>query len=617
MAGQMEEPISFNFQADSVHSGSVSFGRFANEPLLWERRSSFSHNRVLEEVARCSKHRIVTEKKAYFEAQLKKRALLRQGSLDEHNGSQYESQGSLDEHNGAQYENGKKDHLDLSSQKEDYKFVHENENDGGCETSVNIDGYGEEYHYTKESQIAVHFDESSDTSNDFDEKEMIDCHVEGREVLITERPMSQSCDCAEATAKTDDRTAALLEVQTVIDCSYSRCNSVEPEIEMKQNIYGDACYAEEEYKSIDLCAKSQKAEKELDAVSDRKEPSSKLMIATGSSGSEVQVKVTHTQGHSLSDAANKSFRILIRDVKQSTQQTKTFKHSKLNPISTANKWNRSPNPVHRVTQSTNSISKSVSGSKSGSNESKGIKVTESRATALKKDSPTTQRTLNRPEKIPPSDKSGTKTCPASFRFKSEVRAEKRKELLARTDQNFHKKETEINQIHTKTQEKTEAQIKLPRRGLNFKAKPMPSFYNEAKRKDAIINTPQKNPSHVMSKVVMKSTHLKAEGGLSKSPSQFSKICRYPVQKPTKTGAVSLSGKNSKSAHPSAMREPADTMKKPQIDRGAKLKHPKVLQNADVIKGKGTTGTLLTVDERTKKCTAKKVLEKGGPAAKFS
>ncbi|KAK6146792.1 hypothetical protein DH2020_020661 [Rehmannia glutinosa] len=56
MAGEIEEPFRRNnFQVDSFHSGSISFGRFENEALCWERRSSFSHNRYLEEVEKCSK----------------------------------------------------------------------------------------------------------------------------------------------------------------------------------------------------------------------------------------------------------------------------------------------------------------------------------------------------------------------------------------------------------------------------------------------------------------------------------------------------------------------------------------------------------------------------------
>lgn len=63
-------------QVDSIHSGCISFGRFENEPLSWERRSSFSHNRYLEEVEKCSKPGSVIEKKAYFEAHFKRKGML-------------------------------------------------------------------------------------------------------------------------------------------------------------------------------------------------------------------------------------------------------------------------------------------------------------------------------------------------------------------------------------------------------------------------------------------------------------------------------------------------------------------------------------------------------------
>ncbi|KAL7589928.1 hypothetical protein Lser_V15G37221 [Lactuca serriola] len=95
MAGEIEEPFRFDFQADHLHSGSISFGRFESESLSWERRSSFSHNRYLEEVEKYSKPGSVTEKKAYFEAHFRKKALLKQ-NLSE---SQDEKESPTSEHN--------------------------------------------------------------------------------------------------------------------------------------------------------------------------------------------------------------------------------------------------------------------------------------------------------------------------------------------------------------------------------------------------------------------------------------------------------------------------------------------------------------------------------------
>ncbi|KAL4319020.1 hypothetical protein GQ457_18G021660 [Hibiscus cannabinus] len=51
---------------------SVSFGRFANDSLSWEKWSSFSPNKYLEEVEKCATSGSVAEKKAYFEEYYKK-----------------------------------------------------------------------------------------------------------------------------------------------------------------------------------------------------------------------------------------------------------------------------------------------------------------------------------------------------------------------------------------------------------------------------------------------------------------------------------------------------------------------------------------------------------------
>lgn len=62
-------------QENSINSGSVSFGRFEKEVLSWEKRSSFSHNRYLEEAEKLSKPGSVTQMRAHFEAQFKKKGI--------------------------------------------------------------------------------------------------------------------------------------------------------------------------------------------------------------------------------------------------------------------------------------------------------------------------------------------------------------------------------------------------------------------------------------------------------------------------------------------------------------------------------------------------------------
>lgn len=62
-------------QENSIHSGSVSFGRFEKEDLSWEKRSSFSHNRYLEEAEKFSKPGSITLMRAHFEAHFKKKGI--------------------------------------------------------------------------------------------------------------------------------------------------------------------------------------------------------------------------------------------------------------------------------------------------------------------------------------------------------------------------------------------------------------------------------------------------------------------------------------------------------------------------------------------------------------
>ncbi|GKV14675.1 hypothetical protein SLEP1_g25508 [Rubroshorea leprosula] len=73
------------WQGDPIHAlkESVSFGRFMSESLAWEKFSTFSHNRYLEEAEQFAKPGTVAEKKAFFEAHFKKRAAMREATWAE------------------------------------------------------------------------------------------------------------------------------------------------------------------------------------------------------------------------------------------------------------------------------------------------------------------------------------------------------------------------------------------------------------------------------------------------------------------------------------------------------------------------------------------------------
>ncbi|PHT75855.1 hypothetical protein T459_19377 [Capsicum annuum] len=176
MAGGIEEPFRLSFQADSWQSGSISFGRFENEALCWERRSSFTHNRYLEEVEKYFKPGSVTEKKVYFEELFRKRALLSQSSSNCQDGA--DSQASNDGSENTDYE-GDFEHVNEIGHSACFVENHDRaatllENGNSTHLSKNGKYQAENTGYDRDSERvnevgdSARFEESFDGSNNGD-----------------------------------------------------------------------------------------------------------------------------------------------------------------------------------------------------------------------------------------------------------------------------------------------------------------------------------------------------------------------------------------------------------------------------------------------------------------
>ncbi|XP_047260145.1 protein WVD2-like 7, partial [Capsicum annuum] len=149
-------------QADSWQSGSISFGRFENESLCWERRSSFTHNRYLEEVEKCIKTGSVTEKRAYFE-ELFRRALLSQSSSDCQDG--VDSQASNDGSENIDYD-GDFEHVNEIGHSACFVENHDRAatllENGKYQASEN-EGYAGRFEHVNEVGHSARFDENYDS----------------------------------------------------------------------------------------------------------------------------------------------------------------------------------------------------------------------------------------------------------------------------------------------------------------------------------------------------------------------------------------------------------------------------------------------------------------------
>ncbi|KAL2546198.1 protein WVD2-like 7 [Forsythia ovata] len=441
-------PLSSNEQADTLHSGSISFGRFETEALCWERRSSFSHNKYLEEVEKYSKPGSVTEKKAYFEAHFRKRGLLGRSSSECQNGTEYQS----------------------------------SENDISEST-----GYDEQYEHKDEGNCSARFDQSSHGSVHDREHEVTESESERGDFATSfyelqvepASDVTNGADFVTEHEKTEEANHA--EFGKLLPTN----SESEIENEIEQNVHEEGSSLDTRHMTtmtIDLHPDNHVAEENIGARTENQRGHSGQYFE-GRVASEIKhvkprltsrVSVAQEKRDMISEASKGSGtkpRVRVNDIPgRSKAEKKTPDRVAQNKCSMLKMPNYEVFPGSKAR-----VSPEI---KSTKKESGIQKVSESRPLSSQKTATTARQSANRLTQAASLTQGTGQSC-SDFNFRSGKHAERRKEYHMKLEGKTHAKETKIDQLQAKSQEKVKAEIKQLRRGLNFKATPMPSFYRRA------------------------------------------------------------------------------------------------------------------------------------------
>ncbi|KAK8627346.1 hypothetical protein V6N13_134959 [Hibiscus sabdariffa] len=442
---------------------SVSFGRFENDSLSWEKWSTFSPNKYLEEVEKCATPGSVAQKKAYFEEHYKKIAarkaeLLAQDKPDE---------GDLvHKSNGDEADNQE---INLSSEVIDVRRDEPNQEPGIV---------------TKCPDLWVE-----------ELKERISSMVENEEKMVESPELNKPEETApeEAFLVKKEMETPSKGSQDVMELSQGSENVVESIPKNKdRNLKSD-----QSAKSHKITA----VNKERNDSRTKKKPASPVtktpqvstsraskttLTATSSSAPRTRSKAGTTLSHSStktkSSSVEQSKKVAPRSLHMSLSLDPSSPAPASLPATTATRKSLfmekmgDKDIVKRAFKTFQSNFNQVK--PSGQEQCAAAKPVPAKGRESRVPTSTTPLKENGgSSKVSSMEKKNAKAAPSYSGLKSDEKAERKKEFSKKPEGKSNDREAARRHLQTKSKDNRDEEIKKLSQGLNFKATPLPGFYH--------------------------------------------------------------------------------------------------------------------------------------------
>ncbi|XWS40648.1 hypothetical protein CRYUN_Cryun17cG0013600 [Craigia yunnanensis] len=464
-------------EGNPVHAlgQSVSFGRFMSESLAWEKWSTFSHNKYVEEAERYARPGSVAQKKAFFEAHYKTLAARKAAALlEQANAAEIEAEGRVQDVTTQSSE--------IMNSNSQMPVLDQEVKASSTETGFIYDGKANNSDFVKFESRKVKGADSVAEHNVLLENNMKNEYFEKNGVV--DKAEIRYVELREAT-----------QVENFVKVDQSRKLREVIELELSEGTQMEK----------PLLKSASTNREEFEVTSKKKPPHSSSKVSAyartskvPSSPAKFTAPIRSNKGNNFTPVAKKS----AMDIPDRKRLTPKSSHKSINFT-----------PAKEFSRLTSTIIRKIDGSRIASNS----KSSKECPTPLR--TPNTASTSGRPKQssatpwsenrsartpvnssasvnktargkwhfLPTEKKSQSPGIFTSFSLRTEERAARRKQRL---EEKFNVSQEQKVQQQTTLKEKAETELKKLRQSFCFKARPLPDFYKERREtKDQMQKAP--------------------------------------------------------------------------------------------------------------------------------